>query len=319
MQLACCIGLDIMGGETPPHTLFKEFFLATHNIHIPCHFTLFVDSDTFIYIQNTLKQCDNRLIHTYSCVVCETHISLTASPLRAVKNNSKSTMATSLRYLKSDAIDALISVGNTGALIAGSTFFIGTTKRGLKVALMATLTTPKSTTYCLDVGARVMPSISSFSHSALEACKFAYTKTSQPIAIGILNIGIEKGKGGKYQKELFKLGEKIKSASNGIEIKSVQNIESRHIFDGNIDVVLTEGFSGNIFIKTIEAAFDTSISMLRNHGIEVPQSLSYYGEEGRIGAQLLGLKKKAYKCHASSCGKSIAATAYNAAFNYIKQ
>ena len=305
-QLALRIGIDLMGGDLPPFTLFTEFFLYTQKIIQPCHFSIFVNKETCVLIDNYLVT-NKPKTHTYSCISCKEIISAHSSPLRAVRLYPESSMSKGLRYARNGAIESFISVGNTGALVSGATLLLPRNTRLTKIALLAAVPTSRGVTYCTDVGARVMPSLFSFSHTLYNALQFFSVLHKKKAKAGVLNIGSESTKGGRYQKELHRILSKFTKGKYSNYIESVNNVESSHIFNGDVDIVFTEGFAGNVFLKTSEAVFDICAAQINAAGGD-SAPLNKFKTSSQAGALLLGCTHNIFKCHGASTGENIAAT-----------
>lgn len=241
-------------------------------------------------------------------------ISSSENPINAIRNKKNSSMVKALELVKNKEADAIISAGNTGALLAGATLIVGRIKGVERPALTTVLPTIKGHSILLDVGANseVKPShLVQFGQMAS-----VYMEKVMSIdnpTVGLLNIGTEPEKGIKLYRDTYELLEK----SN---LNFAGNIEGRDISAGTTDVMLCDGFVGNILLKHTEGLGKNLFNMLKdslmsstlskigavlskNAFKELKKTMDYT-EVG--GAPFLGLKSLVVKAHGSSDGKAFA-------------
>jgi glycerol-3-phosphate acyltransferase PlsX len=250
-------------------------------------------------------------------------ISMRDDPTAAIRSMKNSSMVVALNMLKDGGGDALLSAGSTGALLAGSTLILRRISGVRRAALAPIMPAAFSNAILIDCGANVDCSpemLRQFAYMGGLYAKLVLGK-SYP-RIGLLNNGTEEGKGPELQRDTYRLLEE--DDKNG-KINFVGNIEARDIFDGAIDVIVSDGFSGNILLKTIEGMGMFTLKTLKSlltgskkvalAGLMLKDSFAEfkrdvdYTETG--GAVLLGVTKPVIKAHGSSNG--------NAAFNAIRQ
>ena len=223
-------------------------------------------------------------------------ISMDDHPLHSLRLKKDATMYMGLKALKEGNIDALVSCGNTGALVAGAYHFL---KPSGTPALLTLLPTEKTPVAVLDVGASIewdADTLLSFAHLGREYQKAMGVKNP---TVGLLNIGIEETKGNKKHIEAYALLEKEKET-----IQFAGNIEGRDVFEGVVDVIVTDGFTGNILLKTAEGV---SSFLLNRITEKLPQEPVSQGVLEQLekdtnyaeypGAVLMGLEKPVIKCH----------------------
>lgn len=182
-------------------------------------------------------------------------------PAFALRKKKDSSIVKAMNLLKEKKADALISAGSTGALLAGGLFIVGRIK-GIKRAVLPTIIPGmKSNTMLIDSGANM-------DTSPELLCQFAtigeiflreYYKIENP-KIGLLNVGAEEGKGNSLYKETYS---KLKDSS----VNFVGNIEAREIMNNDVDLVVCDGFDGNILLKSIEGVVDFAVKNVF-HSIE---------------------------------------------------
>lgn len=233
-------------------------------------------------------------------------------PTQAIKHKKDSSMVVGLNMLKEEQGDVFISAGNSGALLTGATLLVGRIKGVDRPAIAPMLPSYKKGLMLIDAGANTncKPiNLLQFAQFANIYLKNIY-KIEKPV-IGLLNIGTEETKGNDLMKESYKL---LKEKSNEYGINFVGNVEGREAFSGEIDAVVTDGFTGNIFLKTVEGfgklvKRSLTESLKKNilstigaipalPGIKRFSKTMDYKEYG--GALFLGVKKPVVKAHGSS-------------------
>jgi len=216
--------------------------------------------------------------------------------------------------------DALISAGNTGALVLASAQSIPRIRGVHRTALAAVYPTQNDLqredifSLILDIGANVLVEAEHLVHFALMGTAYAskVTGIERPV-VGLLNMGSEPNKGGRKYAETYRILESLP------QINFHGNIEGSDLMKGIVDVVVTEGFMGNLSIKTLEGAAETLRGLgrmafkkkfiwklgilLLAGGIKRVKTLSDYQEYG--GAPILGLERLVLKCHGRSTPRAI--------------
>ena len=233
-------------------------------------------------------------------------------PTQAIKHKKDSSMVVGFNMLKADEGDVFISAGNSGALLTGATLLVGRIKGVDRPAIAPMLPSYKKGLMLVDAGANT----NCKPINLLQFAEFAniYLKKIYNIekpAIGLLNIGTEETKGNDLMKESYKL---LKEKSNDYGMNFIGNVEGREAFSGEVDAVVTDGFTGNIFLKTVEGfgklvKRSLTESLKKNFlstlgaipalpGIKRFSKTMDYKEYG--GALFLGVKKPVVKAHGSS-------------------
>ena len=250
------------------------------------------------------------IIDAPSVITCE------EEPALAVRQKADSSMVVAFRLLRENAADAFVSAGSSGALLVGSTLKVGRIKGVNRPALCPVLPTVKEgkKVLLLDAGANA-------DCKAVNLVQFAvmggvYAKAALGVKtpkIALLSNGTEDKKGNQLNHEAFP---QLKALKNG---KFVGNIEARDIMSGDYDVVVADGFSGNVALKSMEGTISSLFSlmkaefmstargklgalMLRKSFKNLKNSLDYnkYG-----GAVFLGVDKVVVKAHGSAKRESI--------------
>ena len=261
-----------------------------------------------IYKKNDVSEISDRLkIHN-----CTETIEMEDTPTQAIRQKKDSSMVVGFNLLKQDEGDVFISAGNSGALLTGATLLVGRIKGVDRPAIAPMLPSYKKGLMLIDAGANT----NCKPINLLQFAEFAniYLKNIYNIekpVIGLLNIGTEETKGNDLMKESYKL---LKEKAEEYNINFAGNVEGREAFSGEFDAVVTDGFTGNIFLKTVEGLGklvkrSLTESLKKNllstiacipalPGIKRFTKTMDYKEYG--GALFLGVKKPVVKAHGSS-------------------
>ena len=235
-------------------------------------------------------------------------------PAQAVRTRKNSSMMVGLKMLAEDQGDGFISAGSTGALLSGATLIVKRVK-GIRRAAMGPAMPNKAggKTLLLDCGANAECTPEFLLQFGLVGSLYAKkTLGLESPRVGLLNIGTEDTKGTPLQKEAYGL---LQNASEQGIINFIGNVEGRDVLLGGVDVVVCDGFSGNVLLKSIEgtAMFMGSLMkhkifkrnifsvlgyLLCKKGADEVKKMMDYREIG--GTQFLGIRKPVIKAHGSS-------------------
>ncbi|PFG06752.1 phosphate acyltransferase PlsX [Bacillus sp. es.034] len=294
------LAVDAMGGDHAP----KEIVLGVKRA-----LREFNDIEVLLYgDEKQIKQYitpEERLtiVHT------DEQIEGTDEPVRAVKRKKNASMVLMAQAVKNGEADACISAGNTGALMTAGLFIVGRIDGIERPALAPTLPTLDGKGFLmLDLGANVDAKPEHLAQYAVMGS--IYSEKVRGInnpRVGLLNIGTEDKKGNELTKKTFQLLKEL-------PVNFVGNVESRDLLDGPADVVVTDGFTGNMVLKTIEGTALSVFSMLKKtftsstknklaaglvkNDLKQLKNMLDYTEYG--GAGLFGLKAPVIKAHGSS-------------------
>ncbi len=304
--------VDAMGGDNAPDAVIKGAIKASNEIEGTI--TLVGNEDVInkrikeLYDKNSISEITNKIkIHNTTEV-----INMEDIPTHAIKTKKDSSMVVGFRLLKEGKGDVFISAGNSGALLTGATLLVGRIKGIDRPAIAPMLPAYKKGLMLMDAGANTncKPiNLLQFAQMANFYLKNTY-KIESP-AIGLLNIGTEETKGNDLMKESYKL---LKEKSKELGINFVGNVEGRDAFSGEIDALITDGFTGNVFLKTVEGmgklVKNTLVDSLTHNlwskictiptlpAINKFKKKLDYREYG--GALFLGVKRPVVKAHGSS-------------------
>ncbi|MGG0718867.1 phosphate acyltransferase PlsX [Robertmurraya massiliosenegalensis] len=302
------IAIDAMGGDNAP----KEIVLGAMKA-----IEAFSDLEiTLVGDENKIKEHlskDERMtiVHTEEVILG------TDEPVRAVRRKKNASMVLAAKLVADGEADGCISAGNTGALMAAGLFVVGRIEGIDRPALSPTLPTIGGEGFLLlDVGANVDAKPEHLLQNAIMGsiyCEKVRGVTNP--RVGLLNIGTEEKKGNELAKQTFEL-------LQNSNLNFIGNIEARDLLEGVTDVAVTDGFTGNMVLKTIEGTAMSVFSMLKAAlssdlksklaaavlmpNLRALKSKMDYSEYG--GAGLFGLKAPVIKAHGSSDANSL----YNA-------
>lgn len=299
------IAIDAMGGDHAPKAIVLGAVEAVKqypNLEI----TLFGNQEK---IKPYLTDSDRiNVVHTSEVITSDDE------PVRAVRRKKDASMVLMAKEVKEGRADACISAGNTGALMSAGLFVVGRIPGIERPALSPTLPTIDGKGFLLlDVGANVDAKPQHLLQYALMGSIYAekVRGINRP-KIGLLNVGTESGKGNDLTKKAFSLLQEA-------PINFVGNVEARDLLQGVADVVVTDGFTGNVALKTIEGTALSMFSMIKTtfmsslktkiaaavvkndlKGLKNQLDYSEYG-----GAGLFGLSAPVIKAHGSSNSKAV--------------
>ena len=295
------IAIDAMSGENSPKKVIDgiEFYLKKNKDNF---FYLYGDK---ILLNEQISR--TKLVNQYSEIINTKDVILdNESPLAAAKRGKESSMWKTIESLKEKRAQVSLSAGNTGALLVMSRLLLNTINGISKPALAALWPNQKNMNVVLDLGANIECDEKNLSDFAsMGSALFRALFSNQKPKIALLNVGLEEIKGNDILKKTYSIlkNNKIKNFDfSGY-------IEGNHIMDGNIDVIITDGFTGNIALKTAEGTSNFITKNLKDSLNKFSMLLSYYSlkkfkdkldPRKYNGAILLGLESPVVKSHGST-------------------
>lgn len=304
--------LDAMGGDNAPDANIKGAVKAINQIEAEI---LLIGNKEIInerikelYGKNDISEISDRL---KICHTTET-IEMTDTPTQAIKNKKDSSMVVGFNLLKEGKGDVFISAGNSGALLTGATLLVGRIKGIDRPALAGILPSYKSRLMLIDCGSNTnCKPINLLQFAQMATIYNRNTFGMENPTVGLLNIGTEETKGNDLVKESYKL---LKEKAEELNINFVGNVEGRDAFSGKLDILVADGYTGNVFLKTVEGVgklvkktltesikknlFTMLCSLPAMGSIKSFAKSMDYKEYG--GALFLGVKKPVVKAHGSS-------------------
>ncbi len=289
------IGIDLMGSDEDSTAILNSLLPILQNLQHSACFVLFgEEKDSFLV----------KGLPFVSYRAALDSISTEEDPLIAVRRKKNSSIHLGMRALKNQEIQAFVSMGSTGALIAAARVYLKTLPFISRPVLLTLLPSKNREMALLDVGASATATTRHLVESA--AIGIAYQKARGILnpSVGLLNIGREAVKG---PLELRKAYQKLSEAYPFFQ----GNIEGREAFKGIVDVLVTDGFTGNIFLKTSEGIARFFLETL-------PEQPSFEKLRLRLdysqypGALLCGIPGLVIKCHGTANSPSLQESLINA-------
>lgn len=299
------LAIDAMGGDNAPKEVVLGAMDAISEIK-NLNITLYGDEKQIKPFLTNDKNIE--IVHTDEVITSDDE------PVRAVRRKKNSSLVLMAKAVKDGYANACISAGNTGALMSAGLFVVGRIPGIDRPALSPTLPTVDGKGFLmLDVGANVDAKPDHLVQYAIMGSIYSEkVRQIQNPTVGLLNVGTEDGKGNDLTKKTFELLEKA-------PINFIGNVEARDILNHAADVVVTDGFSGNVALKTIEGTAQTIFTLLKEtfmasaktkiaaalakndlRGLKDKLDYSEYG-----GAGLFGLAAPVIKAHGSSNSRAI--------------
>ena len=306
------IALDVMGGDNAPAATVAGAVLAAARYSVEV---------ALVGPEEVIRQelaRHSALPHGLTIVNATQVITMGEHPAQAVRAKPDSSLVVAMKLVKQREAQAFVSVGNTGAALAAGLLILGRIKGVERPALGALMPRPATggATLIVDAGANAECRPAQILQFAIMAS--AYLERVVGIAqprIGLLNIGEEETKGNAFTQEVYGLLRRSR-------LNFVGNVEGRDIMTGSVDAIITDGFTGNVLIKTVEGVAEMLGSLLRqslrSHWYNLPAALALsptframgrkldYSEYG--GVPLLGVDGVAIIGHGRSDAKAVASS-----------
>ena len=306
--------LDAMGGDNAPDANIKGAVQAINEVKSTTEVLLIGNRDVInqrvkeLYGKDDISEISDRLKihHTTETIEMED------TPTVAIKHKKDSSMVVGFNLLKEGKGDVFISAGNSGALLTGATLLVGRIKGIDRPALAGILPAYKSRLLLIDCGSNTnCKPINLLQFAQMSSIYLRNTFNIENPAIGLLNIGTEETKGNELTRESYQL---LKDSAEKLNINFVGNVEGRDAFSGKIDAIVTDGFTGNIFLKAVEGIgklVKRSLKeSLKKNILSILGSIPCLPAINRFaktmdyksygGALFLGVKKPVVKAHGSS-------------------
>jgi glycerol-3-phosphate acyltransferase PlsX len=320
--MTACVAIDCMGGDHGPSVTVPAAlrFLADH----PAARLILVGREEEVRVLLGTQAGEPRLRVVHASEV----VGMDESPAIALRNKKDSSMRVAINLVRNGEADACVSAGNTGALMAISRFVLKMLPGIERPAICTALPTVKGHTHMLDLGANVDCGPEHlYQFGIMGAMLVAATEHKERPTVGILNIGEEEIKGNEVVKAAAEL-------LRDSDLNFIGNVEGDGIYKGEADVIVCDGFVGNVALKTSEGLAQMLGSALRNEfkrnlltkmaavvAMSVLDGFKRRFDHRRYnGAILLGLKGISVKSHGSADAFAFThaiARAYDAAENGV--
>ena len=301
--------IDAMGGDNAPEEIVKGAVRAKRELGADV---------TLVGIEERVREClaaegcnDIDVVNATEVVTMED------DPSTAIRRKKDSSMAVALNLLRDGAGDAVVSAGSTGALLTGETLTVKRIRGIRRAALAPVLPAGEHGVMLIDCGANVECTAEYLLQFAFMGSFYARKLMGcEAPRVGLLNVGTEDTKGGTLQHQAFAL---LKKAGDEGRINFVGNVEGTDVFAGKAEVVVTDGFTGNVLLKTTEGVIKfmmgalkgvfykstvnkLAAAVLKSDLKEMKKSMDV-NEVG--GTALIGISKPVVKAHGSSNAASI--------------
>ena len=303
------VGVDVMSGDMPPHELIKGCLSASKqykNLHV------FLVGDRFVIKENLERVSYDKdrvtVIHAKEVISMDEH------PSKACRAKKDASVMVGCRGLKNGLYDSFFSPGNTGATLAAALLIVGRIDGVKRPAIMTPLPRQDgSFSFLLDAGANVDCHPRYLKQFAVMGYNYVkYVLGHDSPKIGLLSVGEESTKGNELTFKAYKILEKL-------PYNFIGNVEPADCLTNKVDVIVADGFVGNILLKSLETGVKALKSMIRK---EVYTSFKYkvgaYFLKGMFesikkstdaesfgGANLIGVKKTIYIGHGSSGARAV--------------
>lgn len=301
------IAVDAMGGDYAPEVVVKGACAAVKNFGCSI---LLVGQSKEIEKQLGLCKIDRSRIEI---VHAEEVIAMDESPVNAIRKKKNSSIAVGVNLVKEGRADAFFSAGNTGAVVCAATLKLGLLESIERAGIAIVMPNLKGVSLIIDAGANIDPKpLHLLQYGLMGSAYFEEILGKKGPTVGLLNVGEEESKGTEFVKETYQMLENS-------PMNFIGNVEGRDIFSGKCDVIVCDGFVGNVTLKVSEALAETMAYTLRQSLLSsIWGKLAYllgrscfknfkkkidYSEYG--GAPLLGVNGVVIIGHGRSSAKAV--------------
>lgn len=307
--------VDAMGGDNAPQEIIKGALQAQKELGVEI---------VLVGQKEAVEACLKAENATVAQIVdAREIITMDDDPSTATRRKKDSSMAVALKMLHDGEGDAVVSAGSTGALLTGATLTVKRIRGIRRAALAPVLPNGGKGVMLIDCGANVECTpeyLLQFAYMGSFYCE-RMLGVFEP-RVGLLSNGTEEHKGGKLQHETFEL---LKEANAQGRIRFIGNVEASQLLSGDVDVVVTDGFTGNILLKGIEGTTKFMLKQLKGMFLKNLKNklaaLAIKGEFSGLkksldpnevgGTAMLGISRPVIKAHGSSDARAV--------FNAIRQ
>jgi glycerol-3-phosphate acyltransferase PlsX len=305
------IAVDVMGGDHGCGVVIEGARRALEDL--PEIATLYLVGNQ-PGIQKVLAEMGGARDHRVRVVHASEVLTMEEKPVSAVRRKKDSSIVRAVELIREGKADALVSPGNTGGIFAAAAFKLGRIPGVDRGAIATVIPTPDHEFVLLDAGANIECEPIHLAHYAVMGSIYSQEILGQERPrVGVLSIGTEEGKGNKLTLEASKLCREL-------DINFIGNVEGHDLFKNRVDVVVCDGFVGNIVLKTCESLATAMFSMLKRElmasarrklGALLAQNAfrairRRMDPENHGGAPLLGFDGAILKAHGSARERAIA-------------
>ena len=286
------IGIDILGGDFAPDANISGAVLARKELPQDVQLVLIGDQDQILSGLNALNAGTEgfEIVHAPDIITMHDH------PTRAIPQKPNSSIAVGFDLLAKKEIDVFASTGNTGAMLVGSIYKINTIPGIIRPCITSVLPTADGgNSILLDVGSNAdCKADVLYQFAVLGSLYSKNVYGNEKPRVGLLNIGEEESKGNLLTIAAHKL------MAESDEINFIGNIEGRDLFTGKADVIVCDGFTGNVVLKQAEGIY----TLMRKRGIR-DEYFDRFNYENYGGTPILGVKGNVIIGHGISNDKAV--------------
>jgi phosphate acyltransferase len=301
------IALDAMGGDHAPGPVVAGALQAVQSA-----------PDVTVVLVGDRAQLEPCLVGDFprdqlEIFHCSESVGMDESPVEALRKKPDNSIGRCWQLLAEKKVDAVVSAGNTGAMVAGGLRLRRFLKNVRRPAIATLMPTAKGTCIILDVGANVHPKPTHlFQYGVMGSIFVRHILQRDNPTIGLMNVGEEEGKGHNLAQKTHEMFD-----NSPFKDRFVGNIEGRDIHRGKCDVVVTDGFVGNVVLKLCEGVFEFIMKLVakevvgplpNDRGVAskaMHEMVARYDYSSFGGAPLLGIDGICIICHGSSGDRAI--------------
>ncbi len=306
-ELPLKIVIDAMGGDHAPANIVAGVVDALKELPVSVTLVGIKDKVTAELAKYAYPKDRVELVHASEVV------GMDDNPLDVIRRKKDCSITVGVNLLKNGGYDAFVSAGNTGALVAASTFFLRMIEGVDRPGIGLIIPQVNGQAFLIDVGANAEPKPEHLYQYGLMARAYAQIVMGQANpSVGLVNIGEEEGKGSGFDKQAYDL---LKEKVPGF----LGNVEPNKIFANKADCIVCTGFVGNVIIKLSEGLMESAGTVLKREIKKNPlaivgallmmgslKALKKHGDYSEYGgAPLLGVNGIVMKCHGRSTPKAI--------------
>lgn len=305
------IAVDLMGSDSSPQNLFDGVLTACKELNAIESIIAIASKEAIAMIANSQRLLD--FPQKIQFIEAEEVVQMDEEPIEAVRKKNSS-IQIGLALLKEKKVEGFVSAGNTGALILAATHILKRLPGISRPALLALLPTEKSPLAIIDVGGNLTITAQNLLDFSRMGASFQrhYLGIQKP-KVGLLNVGAESHRGTQELRQAYDLLSQDAKAGGCYEFCG--NVEGKSAFQGKIDVLVSDGFSGNILLKTAEGVANFLINSLKkrekkdrkisDQNVNLKSLEEEFSSAEYPGAVLCGLDGVVIKCHGDASPRAI--------------
>lgn len=303
------IALDAMSGDYGPEELIAGALLAVKQTGLSVSL---VGDESLLRKHLDVLTPDAKSEKLIKIVHSTQVIEMNEHPVDAIRKKKDASIMVAFDLVRRGEADAAVSAGNSGATLAAATRKLGRLEGISRPGIASIFPTLKKPVVLMDIGANVDCRPQHLFQFGVMAAAFSRINDVKNPRVGLLSIGEETGKGNSLIKETYPLLEKS-------DLNFIGNVEGRDVFQGEVDVIVCDGFVGNVCLKVSEGLAEAAMQMLRDeivksfrakigyllarHAFKAFKKRVDYAEYG--GAPLLGIDGIGIVCHGKSSAQAI--------------